>query len=275
MDPFEAVSSWIKRRFSRPSNTTPELPAPKLSPEYKIDSIWIYSHFREYLLNVSRHSNFLESIHNFPDVIELNSGWHDILNKMRHQTVTNELYSVISVNQTNQQLLLQENSTIANPGQVDHNVIQNVRQKVMNSNRVDHIIGDIHTHPTQADRYGLPGFSAEDMYCLIADPRIKLMTVIQRDENLFIFRTKETKPPPRSESVMSQEDFAKMFYEQNGHKYIKSDQYGTTTQRQPNSSNSRQLNVDIAAAFHIAFYIGKQDQLLKRIYPLKGVPTED
>lgn len=275
MDPFESISSWIRRRFGRPANTPAELPAPKLTPEYKIDSIWIYSHFREYLLNVGRHSNFVESIHNFPDVIELNPGWHDILNKMRRQTINDELYSVISVNQTNQQLLLQENPATANPGQVNHNVIREVRQKVMNSNRVDHIIGDIHSHPGRTDNSYLAGFSAEDMYCLIAEPRIKLMTVVQGDENLFIFRTKETKPLPLHESIMTQEAFAKKFYEQNGHQYIKSDEYGTLTQRQSNSSNNRQLNVDIASAFQIAFYIGKQDQLLKRIYPLKGVPIED
>lgn len=267
MDPLEAVSSWIKRRFQTHKSTAEISPA----------NGWSYEQLKHYLISLHRGHEAYANMDQFPDYITLSQDWHHVFNSVRVLTARDqhERYGSIGTDKIGNSLLLQQKPDFGTPNFVPSHIVSYSRLKARLDGGADNVTGDYHSHP---HHHGIPGFSAGDFYCLI-NSYLAFMILIDKDENLVLFKTKQSKGLEIYPTKPDQDEFEKYWMHKHGYSLrgtIRTGRYRIQRQNYHDKpSHSRQINVDIAAEHNLALYVGKTNQPLKRIYPLKGVPIED
>ncbi len=141
------------------------------------------------------------------------------------------------------------------------------------------VIGDIHSHPRDllerifgSAQLGDRGrFSAGDLYRMATlNSPIQMMAVVDGDDNVFAFRTKETKGAGLSSQISTQDGFEKYWYERHGFRYLGPPERFGSNRVIPVSSGANGWNVNLAIAerHKLAIYRGYAGGNLVREFPI-------
>ena len=277
---MELIGS-IFRKFRRGESQT-------VKPEKSdLPRNWDYSHFREYLLALTRGKNFLLPVGQYPDSIQLNGGWDEALKKMRKDTIDGyERWALVGFKEDRRSLYL---PTIAARGLPDH-VPGKLQMEEIDKARVKAgiigFVGDIHSHPKDlveeiwfrafTDLDELVGwdldraiFSAGDLYRIVVpDSDILMMGLVEGQENLFAFRTRESTDLGVSRDALPQEAFEKYWYERNGFRYLGSvKEYGAKRVQAITPTADRWVvNTEIAERHKLVLYRGSSGTNLTKVF---------
>ncbi|MBE0649914.1 MAG: hypothetical protein IH595_03635 [Bacteroidales bacterium] len=227
---------------------------------------WDYeTRFREYALLLGRKGkDGLESINKYPEKIELNSVWHQALDRMRGETKGDghERYGLISYDENAREFCFPEISTKGEPDSVPVQVISDEVERAKDELKITSVVGEIHTHPIERP------FSDNDLLRLLDDlgkPSL-LMSGLTTDKlNIFAFRTRETIPINKFSNVTKEylRFFETYWRKRAGFKLSKdsSEIVGESL-----FSNMWKMNFGIAEKHHLALYKGKPKEDLVRIH---------
>jgi hypothetical protein len=262
------------------------------SPEGKIDTWEFESHFREYMILLARKGkDGLESIENFPKIIQLNNVWHETLDKMRDETRDGyERWTPIGFREDMRNLILpsvfaigKQRSDISKSvrAKVTYEVINKEFQRAKKRTGIVGLVGDIHSHPRHLNARNLHeritrelfgstrltsrggGFSAGDLYNMVTQDQFPLvMAVVDGKENFFGFKTRESKNIPVQSILFNKETFEKYWYEKFGIKLS-----GEVGIRVSVGYRTVNLNKAIAHEHNLVLYKGHSKADLKRIFP--------
>lgn len=190
---------------------------------HKSDTSWEYSQLREYLLSISRNPENLISINDYPKRIRLSKRWHEILDKMRHES-KDELERWSFIGGSNNTIVLQENFLIGEKDRVPGKLALESIKRARDSTGTRYI-GDVHSHPVKIlerrrffgllkeNTLNIAGLSITDLHSLVLPyPHPKyyshlLGAVVEGNGTIFAFRTKETKPTEVDPVIVTQEAF--------------------------------------------------------------------
>lgn len=193
-------------------------------PETK-ETRWNYNYFREYLLALTKGTQFLLPPEKYPRRIELDQGWHTLLNNMREDTQKDkkERWALIGSKQKNKDklaLYLPRNPSVGQDTHVPLNIVQDQIAKARTF-RIENFIGEIHSHPPSIDNIG--SFSFGDIRLMVqptvelVEPRLLLvMGLIDGNDNFFAFRTRATKLTNLDYRFRTPEESDKQWYKQYG-----------------------------------------------------------
>jgi hypothetical protein len=258
----------------------------KIKPEKRsFDYVWKYTHFREYLLALARDESFLETIDNYPNRLELSADWHKLLNKMRRESEDLvERYSVVGVDKDGRRLVLQAIPAVGEPRQVSPTTQEAQKEKAKRQAGVDVFLGDIHSHAEKLSwEYGLSrgeynhtaAFSAGDCYCMVGKNTQLVLGLVQGNENLFAFRTRESKAEDKLDylrfKVNKGLSFNKYWYGKSGIIFRKDNKIEKRSvgdgELRIYGSDLRKVNFDIASKHKLILYKGRPGEDLVRIFP--------
>lgn len=246
---------------------------------------WDYSsQFRNYLLLLASKKELgLEFRGNFPKEIELSYGWHRMLGKVRDRSQNGkEHWGFVGFKEDRQQLWFPAIPAEGYDSYIPEDLIAEEERKARDKFGIVDLLGDAHSHPSDfltkvtqrlpgLSRYGMKGaFSAGDLYIIANTERFRpFMAVIEGDYNLFVFRTKETKGLGIGSEYFNQESFEKLWYEQNGYRYLGGvKEFGANRAIAISPlANPYKVNADIAKRHQLVIYQGKKGKDIKRVYP--------
>lgn len=268
------------------------------SESKKLYDTWKYETFRQYLLALARrytdhktsiqltkgpigyrNPEFTLPIDQYPKEIELSLDWHEILDKIRKDSEDGvERFSVIGTKDSERGVYIQAVAAQGLPDNVPAEVISAELQKAIDKYRMTTIIGDIHSHPRSLleRMWGdvLPSnrgrFSAGDLYrMVIPNSNIRMMVVVEGNDNVFAFRTKGTTNTGFSQQFFNQDSFEKYWYERNGFRYLGPVEKFGANRVIPVSptADGWNVNLGIAERHKLVIYRGYSGQNLKREFP--------
>lgn len=240
---------------------------------------WSYeSHFREYLLLLANKGNIaLESSTKYPETIELSKGWHETLNQIRKSTKNDgrERWALVGFKSEKRGIFL---PTIPISGLSDY-VQSETIMKMINWAKDEHginPIGDLHSHPNGSEHESIfrdkhklvEDFSAGDFYHLIVD-NFYFMGITAGNYNVFAFKARESKDLEVSSSILSQENFEKVWYEKYGFKYLGGVEKFGAERAMPISDTTDPIGMNLAIAKRhgLVLYQGKANKDLVKIFP--------
>lgn len=221
--------------------------------------IWNYEHFRQYLIALGRGEQFLLPVSQYPDIKELSSDWHELLDRTRKLTADTgkEHYTDIGINATNRSVHMLDKPLSGQTGAIPSELRQNLRS-VARSSGVERIPGNVHSHPHSNHLT----FSVGDLYGMVIprSPEL-LMGVVDQSENLFAFRARESITTGVEAGILNQESFARVWYEQNGWKFKGNDSISgaeIASPAKPDAPSIWGLNLKIAARHNLVLYSGDE-----------------
>ena len=154
---------------------------------------WNYEQLKAYLfLLLRKPKETILSLDQFPEIIELPEGLHEVLNQMRDQSLDkHERFSVIGSEQNSHSTYLSATIIKAEIHKVPPEIVLAERNKA-NKNALEVIVTN-HSHATDSD-YPNQSFSAGDLYNIISpnDPSLKAICLAERNINMLAFPSKET-----------------------------------------------------------------------------------
>lgn len=243
---------------------------------------WDYETFKQYLIGLSRGPNFVLPEGEFPYDIELSGDWNKVLNKMRVDTSDDRLERWAGIgyktNEVNQRAIYLPNfPAVGKYHLIPSDVISQERARMGRQGGLERVIGDIHSHPRRLPRrvprsllsfINQPSFSVGDLYNLVhKSTDLYLMGLVDGVDNLFAFRTSESRSEMVDRNLVSRVIFEKHWYENNGWKYLRreNDQcpYAEPTGMFP--ASSMDLAKKIAQRHHLVLYRGRENGRLTRI----------
>lgn len=204
----------------------------------------------------------------FPKNIALFRTWHELCNALRMQAAREhrERWALMGYKAQRDRIFLQTNGTPGTAGRVSHELQQKTLEHARQKGIVG-CIGSAHSHPRLGNESPEEDeFSAHDLFSLVV-PNGELMTVVvEPSANVFAFRSFETVNVPSGSFQLTQEAFAKYWYEQCGFRYLGQNQAGA---RATSSfwEETRSVNEAIATRHKLVLYRGKPNSYLKRIFP--------
>lgn len=246
---------------------------------------WDYNnYFREYLLLLARKRELgLEFIKNYPAKIELSSGWHNTLNKVRDTTKDgNEHWGYIGFKSDRRSIWFSSIPVTGYGSYISGDLIKEELNNAKCKHGIVDLMGDIHSHPNNfsgkekqklhsENPYGLKAiFSAGDLYILVNTEHFRpLMGIVEGNYNLFAFRTRETVGLNVNSMYFNQDTFEKYWYEKNGFKYLGGvEEYGAYRVTPISSlANQAKINIEIAERHNLVLYQGEENRDLERIFP--------
>lgn len=226
--------------------------------------VWTSAHFLEYLMALGRDRNFLLSLEQYPDLIELSEDTHESLEEMRKRTTNgHEHYSVIGY----ASLLRSINVPVPSkglPGQISPQ-IRSEAHSAAKGTGIDRIIGNIHTHPEE----GHLSFSIADLYGMVVRGSTDFVeAVLGSEDNLFVFRTRGTSSTGFDGNLLTHDGFCRFWYEQNGYRYFGAGEGGERAQKVKQDAPSIwELNLKVAKKHNLVFYEGEIKQDLVKVFP--------
>lgn len=262
-------------------------------PKTKIERWGYQDYFRGYLLLLSsKGSEALESINGFPNRIELNQRWHQVLNDLREES-QNELERLVLIGykEDRRRVFLPTFSVEGirkySYSEIPFEILSREIKRAKNQFGMEDLIGYIHSHPKTLPRFkGLgariaeftdkdqPSFSAGDLYWLVAGsphqrfPKFcPMIGLVDGLNNIFAFKSRETFPLEDFSRFMDQTDFEKYWYEKFGYKYEGSLNEGRCITPISPVANLWKVNLGIAEKYRLALYKGKPGKDLARAYP--------
>lgn len=210
-----------------------------------LQRVWNYDQFKNYLLLLSKGSEFTLPCNQYPERIKLSKNWHDILNEMRQESKDGkERYALIGYKNGSSSLYLPKITTIGENREIPAEIISAKRKK---ANQIGiSPIGNIHSHPTasrSSDRSNY-AFSSSDLYGLLVPAYFtRVAGLAETKINLFVFGTKDTETI-LSPSIFTQDQFNKYWAEQ--------------------KLNSWDTSMAIAQRYKLVIYSGQPNGELKR-----------
>jgi hypothetical protein len=238
---------------------------------------WDAQYTNEYLLALSRGKEYVLPNHNFPETITFQEPWHNLLNGMRDTTRAEgvECFAYIGTNSEKQKLFLPNFFVRGKKGAVTHETMASA-WNTQSKAGVTNIIGDIHTHPRGYlerlhDRLRpltpLAAFSNSDLYGLvIGRPGKHFMGVTDGDNNLFVFRSKETSYRDLNRNSVTQEQFSKYWHNQGGNWYLGSGDRGEmAVPKSPYAPTIQEINRRIAEEYGLVIYRGRTNEPIQRV----------
>lgn len=243
---------------------------------------WTYDYFREYLLSLTRGSEFTLPQEAFPLVIELSRDWHTVLNTIREETSKDEIerWAGIGFKEDRRSLYLPIFPAKGLHDIIPGELITKELEKMQSEFGMTAIIGDIHSHPQKLPRdtsvthieKPLEGtFSVYDLYCAVKPSNpLQVMGLVDGYENVFSFRSKGSVMEDLRRRFLfptNQEDFAKYWYELNGYRYEKSqeDTNGYAVRQVPNPPSHWEICKQIAQRHRLVLYKGSENGDLRKI----------
>ena len=245
---------------------------------------WSYdNHLSYYLMLLGRFGGkSLESIDHFPDRMALNGQWQNLLDQMRNESQDGiERWAYIGINEDRGTVALSEKSVRGEANRIPYDVAQNEKERVIETKEVTNFVGRIHSHPKIINwQYGdLKGafsdigwFSAADLYFLVHRRPEYLTVLVEGDDNLFAFRTRESHSKDNLRYLgffgpKGQKGFEKYWYERNGIILVDGHRAKSVAGNKFNNSDRERLNLSIAERHKLVFYRGKSLNNLAKIYP--------
>lgn len=262
MDILESVVGRFRKKEDHPKPISATL-EDRFTPQ-----VWTYKHFREYLLALGRDRNFLLSIDQYPDLIELSGDWHKTLEDLRirtHQTFFGkEHYSVIGFTEIARKLSLPQVPSVGTSGTVPSEVVKTARSSAYRAG-IDKILGDIHSHPHEDHLL----FSLGDLYGMVYPGSTEFVrAIVGTNENLFVFKARESTDTGLDDKVLTQEGFCKYWYENNGYRFLGKNKNGeNATRLNKNAPTLWGLNLKIAQRHNLVFYSGDATSDLVKVFP--------
>jgi hypothetical protein len=250
-------------------------------------ALWDYETFREYLLALTKGREYLSSIGEHPLRFDLSKSWHDVLNSMRDSS--KERWALIGYEEGQRRLILPSVPEVGLSRCVPLETIELAFTKARKKAGITDTIGEIHSHPMRYKRPSLlyyleptaskGCFSLGDMCRLLVgienqrpvDKNVFVAFVVDGDETLAMFASRETLKLVRNDPPESYESFAKQWYGRFEWQYEKTSQ-DAGEQATPTSSKATDIwsiNRAIAKHYQIALYRGDRDKPLFRDYPDK------
>lgn len=261
--------------------------------------IWSYEIFRQYLLALGRryvdrrtsipltqgpisyrNPEFILRTDQYPKEIELSLDWHSILDKIRKDSGDGvERLSVVGTKDNERSLLVQALAAQGLPDYVPAEVIIAQLQKAIEQYHLTTITGDIHSHPRKLleriwskvmpiNNRGM--FSAADLYRIVTpNASMPMIEVVEGNDNVFAFRTKDTINTGLGSELFSQEAFEKYWYERNGFRYLGPVEKFGANRAIPISPRASGWNVNlgIAERHKLVIYRGYSGKNLVREFP--------
>ena len=225
-------------------------------------TFWTCQQFEDYIKSLAKGSDALAFSDDFPRRIALYRTWHEVFNTLRAQAASEgrERWAMIGFKADRSRVYLQTNGSLGSEGSVSHTV----RQKTIDSAKqkgIVGLIGSIHSHPGASNF-----FSAEDLFTVVVSKGESITAVAEPSANLFAFRSFDSVSVPSGPFGLTQQSFAKYWYEQCGYKVIRSNHQGTITTP---SLYSKPVGVNkaIAQKHKLVIYSGLPNRHLTRIYP--------
>lgn len=232
--------------------------------------VWTYGHFKEYMLALGRGKQFLLPIDQYPDIIELSNNWHESLEANRRLTTISgkEHYLTIGFKEVARSLHLPTKPYAGTEGMVPSDVIKESQSHARQAG-IDQIIGDVHSHPHQEHLH----FSIGDLYGIVVSGSEEFIKgILGKDENLFVFKARESTTTGLDHIVLNQDGFSKLWYEQNGYKYLGKDPVKgeMATPIKPDAPSVWHLNLKIAKRHNLVLYSGDAKGDLVKVFPTKS-----
>lgn len=246
---------------------------------------WDYNLFREYLLALTRGEEFLLPIADYPEEIDLNSTWHEALDSMRTKSTDGiERLCVIGGDLEGRKVIVQVIPATGKNRHVPSHVTDDQVKKALKVG-ADVVLGDIHSHPAPLYwRYGLSSgkmetracFSAADLYLLVRKYNKYFIGIVQGHENLFAFRSRESKARDRLTylglKTNKRNVFQKYWWGQVGVEFI-NDEDGEKVERRSTNGDTlpfdeaytESVNFQIATRHNFVLYKGTSGGKLLRL----------
>lgn len=267
------LAEWRERRIETESPWDRERP---------LAIYWPYNYFKNYLVDMSKGEEHVKTIDDYPIHIRLNLEFHDTLNKLAEETSDGfERHGFIAIDQEEGETILPafffKGKTHCVPGEV---IKQN--RDWCDENGINNIVGSLHSHPysrlSMLDRVrrivSYEGkLSVGDLYFLVKKKPEYVMGVAEYEENVFAFRTRETKDTNLQYLVDgdNQKNFKNFWYERHSMNYKWKSGSGGYVSRKDGRKLSRddlwRITLDIASHHNLAIYRGKTDMSIIRSYP--------
>lgn len=230
---------------------------------------WDYERFRNYLLGLTRGRNFLLPIDQYPNKIELSTGWHDLFNQMRRESARDHLerYALIGFKDDRRALYLPTLSVRGHHNQVTGEVITNEISRARTKAGITGLVGDIHSHPRIIFDSGSASFSPTDLYSVLL-PRVHrfVIGVVEPHMVIFAFNTRETADLGVDPAFLNHESFTKFWIEKYG--FVNNGDITKIESVSPRNLYSLwDINLGIAERHKLVFYRGVIDDDLIRAYP--------
>ncbi len=188
----------------------------------KTELVWSCDQFRDHLIDIS--DGKLLPVTEYPDRIQLSSGWRESLAQLRDESTDGlERWSWITRKRPLKLVYLQRSFLVGQENRVDGREIAKLRNRIRQAGMTD-FIGGVHSHPVKdLERvkkrfWGLfkrvekiqhiASTNAMDLYFMVT-PHIlmSIMGVVEGNESLFAFRTRESVSMALSSEVFNQENF--------------------------------------------------------------------
>lgn len=263
MDVLESVVGrfWKREKSLKPISKAVE---GRFTPR-----VWAYEHFREYLMALGRGRNSLLPLDQYPDLIELNRGWHEVLEDLRTRTTQHgkEHYAVIGFTEILRRISLPKAALRGANGIVPEEVIKAAHSNASRAG-IDKVLGDMHSHPYESHLQ----FSLGDLYTMVYEGSTEFVkTVVGTDENLFVFKTKGSTTTGLAREVFTQEGFCKHWYENNGYRFLGISENGESAAPVRSGVPSVwELNKQVARKHNLVFYSGDANADLVKVFPISN-----
>lgn len=207
----------------------------------------------------------------FPFKLALMPAFHEVMDTLRAKAKQEgkERWSLIGYMQDRNRVYVQVNGSLGERGRIS----QELRRSTIEAARSKGIvgrIGSIHSHFRQEALFeDEGGFSAEDLFILLIPNGDFLKAVVEPDANYFAFKTFETKNVPSDPFPLTQEAFARLWYEECGYSYGGTSASGSRIVRSFQSLLTEEKDVveAIAERHKLVVYKGEPDRALRRIFP--------
>lgn len=237
---------------------------------------WTANYFKEYLVALGRGKNFLVGLNEFPKRIELYPELTSVLNQISRHTRKDlhERWALLGFKADKTRLLTQSVPVKAMEDHVPAELIKEEIERAKKNAGIETIIGDIHSHPSglmelYRGQSGTAAFSPVDIYkSVIKGGFMPVVGVADGNENLFVFRTRESYPYDIDPKIFNAESFEKYWFELNGFKYLGLDKHSKRAISLSPNASTWKTNVGIATRHRLALYKGFAGGDLVRQWPL-------
>jgi hypothetical protein len=207
------VSRKLSREFDKLMLSATEFIDSRIEdPSKKLD-YWSDDHLNEYITRSAFEKDFNVPLSVFPRVIFLSNTWYDILDQLRDQSRDGfeRHFFVAAIRDTERHddlepdfyteqsskrklVVMPKSFAIGEKNCISGELKSNFREWAR-SKGVDHFVGNVHSHPKLNTYNSLLKdikFSTTDMYNLVGDYHVRFSVVVKGDQNIFVFRSKES-----------------------------------------------------------------------------------
>ena len=243
---------------------TPLNKASSKNGEPRESTAWNYEQFRQYLIRLTEGRGALLPVDQYPDKIELSEDWLKVISKMRVDSQDGKERHALVGYRPGGGIILQTLPSQGLSDTVPREVVKEAIKRAREKAGVIGILGTIHSHAVKRlqqrnwwklrmeDKRHNAVFSTEDLYgLLIAEQFSPFEAVVQGNDMLFAFQSRETQGLGMPSVAFPQHVFTAYWHQQFAH--------------------DRDMNIEIARRHNLVFYNrAYPGNDLKRVYSTIG-----